>query len=137
MNDSSSYTTSGTLIEQSICPAGWTLPRTGNGEDTFYSLWNKYNLIVKSYIDSNANNIHDTNETALWTSPLYFAPSGSFGGALYSVGYGGGFWSPVVGNSSNARYANFGVDGSVNPSGSSTRRYGLSVRCASRPVSGS
>ena len=137
MNDSSSYTTGGTLIERSICPAGWTLPRTGNGEDTFYSLWNKYNLIVKSYIDSNANNIHDTNETALWTSPLYFTPSGTFDGALYGVGRGGGFWSPVVYGSSYARRAYFGVGGYVSPSGSSDRGYGGSVRCASRPVSGS
>ena len=137
MNDSSSYTTGGTLIEQSICPAGWTLPRTGNGEDTFYSLWNEYNLIVRSYIDSNANNIHDTNETALWTSPLYFAPSGYFGGALLNVGDGGSFWSPVVNDSGYARYARFSVYGGVTPSGSLNRYYGYSVRCVSRPVSGS
>ena len=137
MNDSSSYTTSETLIEQSICPAGWTLPRTGNGEDTFYSLWHEYNLTESSYIDNNGDGVHDANEAALWTSPLYFTPSGYFDGALLNVGYDGGFWSPVVLDSSSAGYAFFNVGGDVDPSGSYGRLGGNSVRCVSRPVSGS
>ena len=132
-NDASVYDNSD-LVEQSICPAGWTLPRIGNGEDTFYSLWNSEGLANNSYIDANSNNQYDAGETALWTSPLYFAASGSFGGALDGVGYDGGFWSPVAGGSDDARYAYFDVDGGAGPSYGNGRYYGNSVRCIARPV---
>jgi len=132
-NDASTYTDS-TLVEQSICPAGWTLPRIGGGEDTFYSLWNSEGLASSSYIDANSNNQYDANETALWTSPLYFAASGYFSGTLGNVGSGGGFWSPVADGSDDARDAYFGVDGDAGPSGDYVRGDGVSVRCIARPV---
>ena len=122
-NDSSQFNSS-ELVEQSICPAGWTLPRIGNGEDSFYSLWNQYGFSNSSI---NGNN-------KLWTSPLYFAAGGYFNGNLYNVGYGGGFWSPVPIGSGIARYGYFNVDGYVNPSDGSNRYFGNSVRCVARPV---
>ena len=137
-NDSSAYIdeqyTGEVLVEQSICPAGWTLPRTGNGEDTFYSLWNQYGFSSNSYNDTNNNEIHDANESALWTSPLYFTTSGGFNGRLGYVGAGGGFWAPVPDGNNAARYAGFDVDGYVYPSDYYDRNYGYSVRCILRPV---
>ena len=135
-NDSSIYDDDD-LVEQSICPAGWTLPRTGTGEDTFYALWNQYGFASSSYNDSNSNGQHDSNEAALWTSPLYFSAGGFFYGVLTDVGYDGYFWSPVADGSSYARYAYFVVDGGSYPSVLSVRDYGYSVRCIARPVAGS
>ena len=132
-NDSSAFNSS-ELVEQSICPAGWTLPRIGNGEDTFYSLWNQYGFTSSSYNDTNNNGIHDANESALWTSPLYFAAGGYFDGTLGNVGSDGLFWAPVPNGSGSAGYANFNVDDFVYPSGDSLRLGGTSVRCILRPV---
>ena len=132
-NDSSAFNIS-EVVEQSICPAGWTLPRIGDGEDTFYSLWNQYGFISSSYNDANNNEAHDTNESALWTSPLYFAASGNFNGDLGNVGDVGFFWAPVPDGSANARLAYFAVAGYVDPSFNYDRGYGNSVRCILRPV---
>ena len=137
MNDTSSYTTDGTLIEQSICPAGWTLPRVGTGNDSFYSLWNQYGFASSSYDDADSSGTHDTGEDALWTAPLYFTASGYYAAILGDAGYYGGFWSPVVYGVNNARDAVFLVDGDVGPSGSDYRTYGNSVRCIARPVASS
>ncbi|MBP5648179.1 hypothetical protein J6X04_02745 [Candidatus Saccharibacteria bacterium] len=125
-NDSSQFN-SFILVEQSICPAGWTLPRIGNGEDSFYSLWNQYGFSSSSINGSNK----------LWTSPLYFATGGYFNGTLYVVGYFGYFWSPVPDGSSLARSATFYVDGDSYPSSGSNQGYGNSVRCIARPVADS
>lgn len=134
MNDSSSYTASGTLIEQSICPAGWTLPRIGTGDDTFYALFNEYSFTESSYTDTDNDGVHDAGENALWTSPLYFTAGGLYYGLLSDVGYGGLFWPPVVSNPYAAGFASFIVDGSVTPSDGYNRGRGLSVRCVARPV---
>lgn len=122
-NDSSQFNSS-ELVEQSICPAGWTLPRSGNGDDSFYRLWNQYGFSMSSVNGGNK----------LWTSPLYFASGGSFGGRLGDVGYYGYFWSPVPNGSLYARNAYFDVDGGSDPSYNDIRYGGYSVRCIARPV---
>ena len=137
MNDSSSHTTPNELIEQSICPAGWTLPRVGEGEDTFYALWDEYGMSNTSFIDANSNDSYNNGETALWTQPLYFSASAGFYGMLDGVGGGGFFWSPVVGDVDDAWYATFGVDGFASPSNNTYRINGYSIRCVARPVAGS
>lgn len=134
MNDSSSYTASGTLIEQSICPAGWTLPRAGTGDDTFYALFNEYSFTESSYTDTDNDGVHDAGENALWISPLYFTAGGGYYGLLDAVGGDGYFWSPVVYDSYLAMDAYFSVDGRVGPSGGNGRGDGYSVRCVARPV---
>jgi len=137
MNDSSSHTTPNELIEQSICPAGWTLPRVHDGDDTFGALWYDYNMGDRtngSFIDANNNGSYDNGETALWTQPLYFPAGGGFNGVLGFIGYGGYFWSPVVGNEITAMYAVSNVDGYANPSYDDYRYYGDSIRCVARPV---
>ena len=125
-NDSSQFYSS-ELVEQSICPAGWTLPRSGNGDDSFYSLWNQYGF--------NSSSINGSNK--LWTSPLYFAVDGYFIGNLSDVGYSGEFWSPVPDGSNGVRIADFVVDGYSYPSDYGSRSYGYSVLCMARPVAGS
>ena len=127
-NDSSVYGNSD-LVEQSICPAGWTLPRIGNGEDTFQALWKQY-----GYDD---NNEAFSDITDLTGSPLYFTPGGYFDGNLGNVGSDGGFWSPVADGSADARGAGFNVDGVASPSSGNYRGVGQSVRGVARPVTGS
>ena len=124
-NDSSAFN-DGTLVEQSICPAGWTLPRIGDGEDTFQSLWEQYGW--------DENNHAFSDITDLTGSPLYFAASGAFGGGLDYVGNDGGFWAPVPDGSGRVRGAYFDVDGGASPSAYRHRSYGYSVRCILRPV---
>ena len=126
MNDSSSYTTNQTLVDQSICPAGWTLPRVGSGEDTFYGLWSEYGY------DDNSGTF--SSISTLTGSPAYFAPTGGWNGSFGGVGAYGGFWSPVVRSSYNAYSADFNMGGGAGPSGDVDRGYGYSIRCVARPV---
>ncbi|MBQ2672829.1 hypothetical protein IJG01_02570, partial [Candidatus Saccharibacteria bacterium] len=125
MNDSSSYTTSTTRTDQSICPAGWTLPRAGSGEDTFYGLWSQY-----GYDNSGTF----SNISTLTGSPAYFAPTGGWYGSFGDVGAGGYFWSPVVVSSVDSYYAYFYMFGEAGPSGYDGRDVGYSIRCVARPV---
>ena len=132
-NDSSVFNDTN-FVEQSICPAGWTIPRATNNEDSFYALWYQYNLAGDGYEDANENNTHDAGENALWTSPLYFNASGIYVGDLDYVGYMGLYSSP----SPNANDAYVGVGFTINetaiPSAFFPRTYGVSVRCVLRPV---
>ena len=125
MNDSSSYTTLDELIERSICPAGWTLPRVGDGEDTFQALWEEY-----GWDENNGF----SNISTIWSAPLYFPASGAFDGMLYYVGGTGSFWSPVVYDSNIAREAGFNANKGAYPLSDDGRSYGYSIRCVARPV---
>lgn len=135
-NDSSIYSNSD-LVEQSICPAGWTLPRAKNGDSTFYSLWNKEGLANTSYIDADNNHKYDLGEKALWTSPLYFAVSGGFDGAVGYVGYVGYSWSSVARGINDAWFAYYDVNSNALSSYYSKRSDGFSVRCLARPAASS
>ena len=127
MNDSSSHTEYEELIEQSICPAGWTLPRTGIGEDSFYALWSKYGY------DENFGGF--SNASTLWSSPLYFTVGGAFIGRTNAIGANSFYWTPIVVNADAAMEANFFVEGYASPSHSFHRYQGFSLRCVARPVS--
>ncbi|MBR6505362.1 hypothetical protein IKT18_00770 [Candidatus Saccharibacteria bacterium] len=124
MNDSSGNL--GALIEQSICPSGWTLPRGKYGEDSFSALWSKYNF------DLDSNSIDGAD--ALWKSPLYFAASGSWLGSIYEVGYRGNFWSAAISGNGEIHAAFFDVAGFASSSSGFNNIYGESIRCVVRPV---
>ena len=130
-NDSSIYDESGVTVEQSICPAGWTLPRATR-EGSFRYLWKEYGYNDTSY-ESFAN------IATLWGSPLYFATSGSFNGALHGVGEGGYFWSSQASGTYNVFAAYFypnPYSNSASASSSEPRGFGHSVRCIVRPAAG-
>ncbi len=138
MNDSSSDPTSNSLIfiEQSICPSGWTLPRAGSGDDTFYALFNEYDFTNSSYIDTDNDNAYDLGEDALWTSPIYFTASGGYDGSALIVGFEGGLWPTVTSDSLSAASVYFSVDGeSISSLWGTDRGSGEPVRCVARPVS--
>ncbi len=116
LNNSSSYTTAGVIVDQSICPAGWTLPRGGYGLSTYYALLLNYS--------GNA-----------WLSPTYFTLSGTWSGSYDWVGYSGAFWATGAKSDGRAYYVDFMSDGSRNVgTGGYDRDMGLSVRCIARPV---
>ena len=136
MDDSSAYIEDGTLVEQSICPAGWTLPRAGTGEDTFEALWGNYDFNDSGFIDTNNNGEWDNGENALWTSPLYFALSSRYYGTLDDIGWRGDYWSPIVNDDQHSYGAYFNPSNSmVLPSTEMERLDGCAVRCIARPVS--
>ena len=130
MNSSSAYTTT-SLVDQSICPSGWTLPRAGIGEDTFFSLWIEYGY------DENSQEFSDIS--AITSSPAYFAPTGDWGGSFSVFGSSGYFWSPVaespvIEDEATSFSAAFYMDNSANPTTFDDRERGHPVRCIARPV---
>ena len=125
MNDSSSYTTYDQDVNQSICPAGWTLPKAGDNTSngSFRYLFEQYGW------DSSSRKMENPN---IWNTAIKLPLSGYWYGSLYDVGDYGDFWSPVVNNSNNAYYAYANSDGDVYPDDSYYRYDGISVRCVAR-----
>ena len=122
MNDSSSYTTQNTDVNQSICPAGWMLPKSGTvqtGSGSF--LYLKDQLSLTSGTSGNIQN-----------SPVYFTYGGDWEGESYVVGALGGYWSSVVDGESLSYNLYFGADGYLDPQCGNDRNYGYSVRCLAR-----
>ena len=127
MNNSSAYTMDGTDVDQSICPAGWTLPKDGatTGTGSFQYLVTQYGWEDSSYMM--------VGDYMMWDSPLYFPLSGSdLGGSVDGVGYGGYYWSSVAYDSNFAYYPYFYSDGGVFPGDYYNRDIGHSVRCVAR-----
>ncbi|MCL2038739.1 hypothetical protein FWG86_02475 [Candidatus Saccharibacteria bacterium] len=101
----------------SVCPAGWRLP-TGDpttGEFT--------TLVDQLGWTSGA-------PTPLLTNGLYMYAGYFWNGSFNDQGSSGSYWSSTVTNAANAFYLTF-VTGGVNPAGSNSKGYGLSVRCVS------
>ena len=121
MADSSSYTTQYTDVNQSICPAGWTLPKSGNitSSGSFAYLVNQAGLT-----SGTTGNIH--------TSPYYFVYGGLWNGI---AGYGdsyGLYWSPTVSDDHYAYTLDFDCYVYLSPDNGGTRDDGRSVRCLAR-----
>lgn len=116
MNDSSEYKDYDYNVDQSICPAGWMLPISGENTG-----------------DGSFANLLDNYSQDLWLAPLRFVLGGYWYGISELVGSYGVYWSSVVGGSSDAFYLYFHSDGNVDPQRSYDRDYGFSVRCVARP----
>ena len=131
MNDSSSYSTYGTLANQSICPAGWTLPRAGRGEDTFYAL-------VSAYDTWNSSTQALENNTLLWDNPTNFTLIGRWAGSFRGLGKNGEYLSSVVNDLYGAIEFLITYNGIVRPAADSGSAYyredGYPIRCIARPV---
>ena len=120
-----SYTSAGAEAPDSICPAGWQLPlsRSSNNavSGSFYNFLNQYGFT--SSTGSGANSIT--------RAPLFFVRSGYVNPYNHSLDYAGKdgyYWSSVATSSSLASSLNF-RSSNVDPSNSSYRYPGLSVRC--------
>ena len=119
MNDSSSYTTRYTDVNQSICPAGWRLP-TYSGDKSYQNLVNTQGLTAGT-----SGNIQNT--------PTYFVYGGGFWyGSSDYVGFSGNYWSSVVESSSNSYQLYFYAHGGLYPQDYGNRNIGHSLRCVAR-----
>jgi uncharacterized protein (TIGR02145 family) len=126
MNDSSSYTTNNQDVNQSICPAGWTLPKGGNdtSNGSFQFLFTQYGW---------ASSYPLMTDPSIWNTAIALTLAGNKGNALSSVGESGDFWSSVVVDSDRSNDARVVGSGYyVAPSNYFDRRAGLSVRCVAR-----
>jgi len=124
MSDSSSYTSDGTDVDQSICPAGWRLP-TYSGSKSYDTLVSTLSLTAGT-----SGNIQ--------SSPVYFVYGGHWEGSSSLVGGGGLYWSSVVGDVDPAYDEYLAYDlyfydsGHLYPQGDDYRSSGISVRCVAR-----
>jgi hypothetical protein len=100
---------------QSICPAGWTLPKSGTSTGSFYG------LINNNYTVDTIN-----------LPPVYFMPSGFWSGALDGLGQTGGYWSSTWSYGDEAPGALMFDTSVMTPQSVAPYILGLSVRCVSR-----
>ncbi|MBR2766948.1 hypothetical protein IKD67_02605 [Candidatus Saccharibacteria bacterium] len=125
MNDSSSYTTQYQDVNQSICPANWTLPKGGNVTTS-----GSFQYLVTQYgWDSEEQTMADPN---IWNSPIKTSLSGGWNGLLGNVGSAGLFRSPMAGGGHNSFNLGAYSDGYVDPDYNLHSGIGLSVRCLAR-----
>ena len=137
MNNTSSYTTSNysnisANPQNSICPAGWRLPtisdqgNVANSTSEFARLNGLYNPNGSSGSE---------RDKALAASPLYFVRTGIIQGGSSSnqctAGQGGRYWSSTPYSNEKAYLMSHG-SGVADPTYSSWRNNGYSVRCVAR-----
>ena len=137
MNDSSSYTAENTDVNQSICPTGWTLPKSGFGTSLGTSSGSFQYLIEQYGWDSSSSG--EMNDPYIWESAIYLPLSDSWRGGVFGlteVGSQSFFWSSVIWNSNyGPHFLSSRTGGWIDPSydydyyGSGN---GFNVRCIAR-----
>lgn len=130
----------------SICPKGWTLPRSGtNGnilsaKNQFYQLLYAYGYPAaeSGWIATSSTTPHtpivQSGVTRPGSAPMYFTRSGVVRinyGSLRLVGYGARYWSASAFDTSDALYLNFDAT-NVYPANHNSRAYGFSARCVAK-----
>ena len=126
MNDSSSIYTDGTVVEQSICPAGWTLPEGGEdaGSGSFLDVAKHYGFV---------EGVYTMNDPYAWETPLYYSFGGLWRGYSDLVASFAYYWSSTTYSSYVARNMSVDPDGtSIAPYASYDRYDGFPVRCVAR-----
>ena len=120
------------MVDHSICPTGWTLPRPGTGANSFSDLLDNYGLTATFGSDI----------SSIWDSPLYF---GLLGGNNYdsrtsiiNVGYHGIYWTPYLVSHYYTTVLDLFQDtlspGNWDSVDGGTTANGISIRCLARPV---
>ncbi|MBR5389193.1 hypothetical protein IK146_01385, partial [Candidatus Saccharibacteria bacterium] len=140
MNDTASYTVDQTAVDQSICPAGWTLPRPGYGDDTLYSLLSGYS--VNTAAINSGSSYHVSSDFNIGGAPTYFTYTGcvaSSSGINGANNYGF-YWTNVVNSSSSAydmrSYGSYdNLFNYLSGDLGNGRAFGEPIRCIARPVS--
>lgn len=129
INNSGGILSSNTVMEQSICPSGWTLPRGKDSEDSYYALLNQYGY---------TSNVTDFTSNNWWVSPLYLVPGGAIGNDIgddsNAVSMHGYYWSATSYSSDTSYGLKFNVLGQTDLQQTLPREKGFSVRCVARPV---
>ena len=118
----------GQNVNNSICPAGWTLPTSGSGGQ-FQALYNQYPSAAQMEV-ANPTTTKENNPTVgQVTNTPGFLLSGHYGtGGAYSLGSYGNYWSRIANSAQNGYRLLMDTTG-VNPSNSHYKYYGFAVRC--------
>ena len=119
-------------IDQSVCPAGWSLQDYSHseqeGSEIYWSRKTFDNLVIGYNAKAGADG--DIQE-----SPLFLTYSGiAYEGqtSIEGLGYFGGYWSSTIGTENNSGLSfSFTSDGDMRPY-SNPREYGLPIRCMVR-----
>ena len=125
MNDSSSYTTDYQDVNQSICPANWTLPKGGNVTTS-----GSFQYLVTQY-GWDSSSLKITNPS-IWNTPIKASLSGIWGGSLERVGNLGFSRSSMASDSRLSYILRAYSYETVNPDSLGNRGTGISVRCLAR-----
>lgn len=124
--DDSLWQSSKTIYDP--CPSGWRVP-DGGYDGVWSTTKDSFSFYNRSYDNRNEgmNFAGDfSRSSAIWYPASGFRYYDD--GVLYNVGYYGYYWSVTpYGNYSYRLYFNY--DGNVNPTSSSNRADGFSVRC--------
>ena len=130
MNESSSYYEDGEEVDQSICPAGWTIPKS-NEDDLFYDAeLGSFRYLIEQYGWSANSGYHLDGYTA-HQAPLFYNPSGYLYPTLENIGTDSIQWSSTVYEPDNS-YALYYYNASSISLGHAVRSFGISIRCVSR-----
>ena len=138
MNDTSMYDDNSkyTVAPNSICPAGWRLPKgltqtsgTVNISE-FNSLLNRYGIAGGNDTAGSTNVGYEAGGfNKLVGDPLFMTRAGFvYDTTLYISGARGYYWSSTVVSASQAYYLYFASSG-LYPANQSNRDFGRSVRC--------
>ena len=115
----------GQNVNNSICPAGWTLPT----QPQFQALYNQYPSAAQMEVANPTTTKENTPTVGQVTSTPGFLLSGYYdtGGAL-SLGSGGSYWSRTAYSAQNGYDLRMNTTG-VYPSHYYYKYYGFAVRC--------
>lgn len=116
MNDTSSLVENGYVVDQSICPAGWTLPSSGS-----------FAYLIKTVFG-------DYLATTVMGAPAYFPLAGykDIYHPVESVGNSGNFWSSTVYDDDRTYLFYFTYNDFLTSTERFGRRLELSIRCVAR-----
>ena len=118
----------GQNVENSICPAGWTLPTSGSGGQ-FQALYNQYPSAAQMLVANPTTTKENTPTVGQVTNTPGFLLSGYyFSGGANFLGSRDLYWSCTASSAQNA-YLLYINTSSVNPANSSGKYYGFTVRC--------
>ena len=140
-NSLSGITTNYTAMGNSVCPSGWRLPN-GQESSTGYAEVNYSWVgegIVANYVTrgTSATYLPDnaTGYSHIRSNPLFMANAGYISSNGSTISYTSlsysYYWTNTIYNNSSG-YDYYFLGGSIYPSGSFNRGYGVSVRCVAR-----
>ncbi|MBR2840025.1 hypothetical protein IKE82_01690 [Candidatus Saccharibacteria bacterium] len=145
MSNSTGYQTAYSVMDNSICPKGWRLPKglTSDGSTVTMSEFNQ--LLNAQGVTAGTDLSGSTNvnyvsggynrlvSTGIHGDPLYFARSGSVNGTtLYNSANYGGYWSSTVTPTATYGYYLSFYSGGIWPANQNYRTNGFSLRCVAR-----
>ncbi|MBQ3432715.1 hypothetical protein IJG22_00215 [Candidatus Saccharibacteria bacterium] len=128
-NDSSSIMSG--IVNQSICPSGWTLPIGRYYELPTTAPDKSFQYLIEEY-GWNYNDGTLSNNRKAWEIPIYFSLSGYWYGILGGVGYETSPWASVPHGSENAYNLEVYASDYIDPSFGALRDNGATVRCIAR-----